>query len=113
MEIRAVGGTVKLDFTDAVITGPTLQIQAEVRGGWLVAGDQAGASRLMPMPWRCMAETVKVRARTRLATSPVSLTDRRISGQTRGGHVVARPAAPGRFRRGGCCAAQRTVPQVG
>ena len=32
MEIRAVGGTAKLDFTDAIITGPTLQIQAEASG---------------------------------------------------------------------------------
>ena len=42
MEIRAVGGTVKLDFTDAVITGPTLQIQAEVRGGRLVLVTKPG-----------------------------------------------------------------------
>ena len=42
MEIRAVGGNVTLDFTDAVITRPTLQIQAEVRGGRLVLADQAG-----------------------------------------------------------------------
>ena len=33
MEIRAVGGTVRLDFTEAVITSPTLQIEAEVRVG--------------------------------------------------------------------------------
>src|SRR5580704_19682041 len=42
MEIRAVGGTVKLDFTDAVITSPTLQIQAEVRGGRLVLVTKPG-----------------------------------------------------------------------
>ena len=36
MEIRAVGGTVKLDFTEAVITGPALQIEAKVRGGNLI-----------------------------------------------------------------------------
>ena len=42
MEIRAVGGTVKLDFTDAVITVPTLHIQAEVRGGRLVLVTRPG-----------------------------------------------------------------------
>ena len=36
MEIRAIGGTVKLDFTKAVITQSTLQINAYVRGGRLV-----------------------------------------------------------------------------
>ena len=33
MEIRVVGGTVKLDLTEAVITGPALRIEAKVRGG--------------------------------------------------------------------------------
>ena len=36
MEIHAVGGAVKRDFADAVITSPTLDIQAEVRGGRLL-----------------------------------------------------------------------------
>ena len=40
--IRAVGGTVKLDFTNAVITQPTLQIQAYVRGGGLVLVTKPG-----------------------------------------------------------------------
>ena len=38
MEIRAVGGSVKLDFTEAVITVPTLRIRTAVRGGRIVAG---------------------------------------------------------------------------
>src|ERR1700761_1093831 len=42
MEIRAVGGTVKLDLTDAVITQPRLQIQAYVRGGALVLVTRPG-----------------------------------------------------------------------
>src|SRR6516225_11567655 len=42
MEIRAVGGTVKLDFTQAVITQPTLRIEAEVRGGNLVLVTRPG-----------------------------------------------------------------------
>lgn len=40
--MRAVGGTVKLDFTDAVITGPVLHIQAEVRGERLVLVTRPG-----------------------------------------------------------------------
>ena len=42
MEIRAVGGTVKLDFTEAVITEPTLQIEAKVQGGSLVLVTKPG-----------------------------------------------------------------------
>jgi Domain of unknown function (DUF1707) len=88
MEIRAVGGTVKLDFTDAVITSPTLQIQAEVRGGWLVLVTKPGIE--------VDADAVavhggKVKVRPEHGwDAPVSLRIE-ISGQTRGGHVVARP----------------------
>jgi len=35
MEIRVASGSVRLDFTEAVITEPTLQIHAEVRSGTL------------------------------------------------------------------------------
>jgi uncharacterized protein DUF1707 len=42
MEIRGSGGSVKLDFTAAVITFPTLDIQAEVRGGRLVLVSRPG-----------------------------------------------------------------------
>lgn len=33
MELKVLGGQVKLDFTEAVITQPVLHIDAEVRGG--------------------------------------------------------------------------------
>ena len=42
MEILAGGGSVKLDFTDAVITHSTLDIQAMVRGGRLVLVTRPG-----------------------------------------------------------------------
>jgi hypothetical protein len=35
MDIKAIGGAVTLDFTEAVITQPLLRITAEVRGGGL------------------------------------------------------------------------------
>ena len=35
MEVRVSSGSVKLDFTDAVVTQPSLQIDAEVRSGQL------------------------------------------------------------------------------
>lgn len=36
IEARVIGGNVKLDFTEAVITYPTLPLDAEVRGGNLI-----------------------------------------------------------------------------
>ncbi len=42
MEIQATGGNVRLDFSQAVITGPVLQIEAEVRGGNFVIVTRPG-----------------------------------------------------------------------
>ena len=42
MEITATGGNVKLDFTEAVITVPTLHIDATVRGGNLILVTRPG-----------------------------------------------------------------------
>jgi hypothetical protein len=88
MEIRAVGGTVKLDFTDAVITSPTLQIQAEVRGGRLVLvtkpGIEVDTDGVVVHGGR-----VKVRPENGWMT-PVRLKVE-VSGEAHGGRVVARP----------------------
>ena len=88
MEIRAVGGTVKLDFTDAVITSPTLQIQAEVRGGRLVLVTKPGIE-VDADDVAVHGGGVKVRPEHGW-DAPVSLKIE-VSGQARGGHVVARP----------------------
>jgi hypothetical protein len=88
MEIRAVGGTVKLDFTDAVITGPTLHIEAEVRGGWLVLVTRPGievdtddvavhGGRVKVRPEHGWKEPARLRIE--------------VSGENRGGRVVVRP----------------------
>ncbi len=88
MEIRAVGGTVKLDFTDAVITSPTLHIKAEVRGGRLVLVTRPGIE--------VDADDVvihggRVRVRPEHGWKvPVTLKVE-VSGEPRGGHMVVRP----------------------
>ena len=88
MGMGAVGGTVNLDFTDAVITCPTLQIQAEVRGGWLVLVTKPGIE-VDANAVAVHGGKVKVRPEHGL-DAPVNLRIE-ISGQARGGHVVARP----------------------
>jgi hypothetical protein len=88
MEIRAIGGTVKLDFTDAIITSPTLHIQAEVRGGRLVLVIRPGID--------VDADDVavyggRVRVRPEYGwKEPVSLKVE-VSGTAHGGRVVVRP----------------------
>jgi hypothetical protein len=88
MEIRAVGGTVTLDLTDAVITHPTLQIQAYVRGGGLVLVTRPGIE-VDTDGIAVRGGTVKIRPRNGWK-EPVRLTVE-VSGENRGGRVTARP----------------------
>ena len=87
MEIRAVGGSVKLDFTEAMITEPTLQINTSVRGGSLVLVTRPGIE--------VDADDVAVRGgsvkvRPDPSSRPVILRIE-VSGEARGGSIVAGP----------------------
>ncbi len=88
MEIRAVGGTVKLDFTNAVITQPTLQIQAYVRGGGLVLVTKPGIE-VDADGITVHGGTVKIRPRNGWK-EPAYLTVE-VAGENHGGRVTARP----------------------
>jgi hypothetical protein len=44
MEVRVTSGVVKLDFTEAVIAQPSLQINAQVRSGQLILVTKPGIS---------------------------------------------------------------------
>jgi hypothetical protein len=87
MEIHSVGGNVKLDFTDAVITQPTLRIEAKRIGGNLVLVTKPGIE-VDADDVRALGGTVKV---------PPAATERpvilrvEISGETWGGNLVVRP----------------------
>lgn len=88
MQIRATGGNVKLDFTEAVITGPTLQVDATMRGGNLIVVIRPGV----------VVDTDDVRMvggsiRTRPARGPKQPLILRVqlAGQAWGGNVVVRP----------------------
>lgn len=88
MEIRASGGSVKLDFTEAVITSPTLDIQADVRGGRLVLVTRPG----IEVDVDDMAvHGGRVRLRPeRVPDEPVRLIIK-LSGEAHGGEVIVRP----------------------
>jgi hypothetical protein len=88
MEIRAVGGTVKLDFTNAVITQATLKIQAHVRGGGLVLVTKPGIE-VDADGITVRGGTVKIRPRDGWK-EPANLTVE-ITGENIGGRVTARP----------------------
>ncbi len=88
MEIRAVGGTVRLDFTEPVITGPTLQIKAAVRGGSLVLVTKPGIE-VDADDVAVRGGSVKVRPGTS-SNRPVILRVE-VSGEARGGSIVAGP----------------------
>jgi uncharacterized protein DUF1707 len=88
MEIRATGGNVKLDFTQAVLTGPTLRIDAKVRGGNLVLVTRPGIE--------IDADGVATRGgnlKVRPARGPKQPAVLRVElvGDAWGGNVVVRP----------------------
>lgn len=88
MEITASGGSVKLDFTDAVITNSTLDIQAAVRGGRLVLVTRPGIEVDVD---DMTARGGRVRVRPeRGPKEPVRLMIK-LSGEAHGGEVVVRP----------------------
>jgi hypothetical protein len=88
MLISAVGGTVKLDFTEAVIIQPTLQIEAEVRGGNLILVTRPGIE--VDTDGVAMhGGTVKVRPHS--GRKPPVILRIEVSGENKGGRMVARP----------------------
>ena len=88
MEIRAVGGTVTLDFTQAVITQPTLQIEAEVRGGNLIMVTRPGIE-VDTDEMVIIGGTLKCRPHP--GPKPPVILRIEVSGENKGGRVVARP----------------------
>jgi Domain of unknown function (DUF1707) len=88
MEIHGAGGSVKLDFTEAVITRPVLQIGLELRGGNLVLVTKPGIEVDFDEV-AVRGGSVKVRPHTG-PERPVILRIE-VSGEVRGGKAVARP----------------------
>jgi hypothetical protein len=90
MEISAVGGSVRLDFTEAVITEPVLRISASVRGGSLTLvtrpGIQVDADEVT-----LIGGSIRNRIRRAGEWNRPVLLRIEVSGQNHGGTIVARP----------------------
>jgi hypothetical protein len=88
MEIQVVGGSARLDFTEAVISEPTLQVDAHVRGGRLLIITRPGivvdAAEVAMVGGRVTVRPVSG------VEPPVILTVE-VSGEIRGGNVLVRP----------------------
>jgi len=82
-----VGGTVKLDLTEAVITGPALRIEAKVRGGNLILLTKPGIE-VDTDGMAVLGGKVKVQ-RSAASKRPVILKVE-VSGEVLGGNMVAR-----------------------
>ena len=88
MQVRFTGGSVTLDFTEAVIVQPSLLIDADVNASWLTLVTQPGVV-VDTGDVAADGSYVKVRAH-RGPEVPVILRIQ-VSGKVTGGHITARP----------------------
>lgn len=96
MEIRAKGGSLTLDFAEAVLANPTLDIDVQMSGGRLLLLTRPGIDVDIDQ-LSARGGRVKVRPEPR-PKEAVSLMIR-ISGVVQGGQVVVRPQRPWRRRK--------------
>jgi hypothetical protein len=93
MEINVAGGNVRLDFTEAVITEPVLQIDADVRGGSLIIITRPGvvvdASEVSMVGGRIIDRSASAPAEA--VTLAVE-----VAGDMRGGNIRIGPPRPPR-----------------
>jgi hypothetical protein len=90
MEVSAVGASVKLDFTDAVITEPVLRINASVRGASLVLVTKPGIE-VDTDDVTLIGGSVSNKARPRATPDQPVLLRVEVSGENHGGTIKARP----------------------
>jgi Domain of unknown function (DUF1707) len=90
MEVSAVGASVRLDFTEAVITEPVLRIDADVYGASLILVTRPGIE-VDTDDVTLIGGSVSNRARPRVRPDQPVLLRVEVSGQNRGGTIKARP----------------------
>ena len=93
LEIEAGSGSVKLDLTQAVISGPTLQIDAMVRSGSLTIVTKPGIEVFMEEV-SVSSGSAKVREPKGVAPVPTVLRVT-VSGSVKSGSITARPPRRG------------------
>jgi Domain of unknown function (DUF1707) len=88
IEAEVVGGSVRLDFTEAVITEPVLKVDAHVRGGRLLIITRPGivvdANEVATVGGR-------VAIRRAAGPEPRTILTVEVSGEIKGGNVRVRP----------------------
>jgi hypothetical protein len=88
IEAQVVGGNVRLDFTEAVITQPTLQVDAHILGGRLLIITRPGVV-VDANEVSMVGGHVAVRRPAKPEPTPILLVE--ISGELRGGNIKVRP----------------------
>jgi hypothetical protein len=88
IEARVRSGQLKLDFTEAVITQPTLQLDAEVRSGHLILITKPG---IVVDADEIVVRSGHVRVRTPWGPDVPEVLRIEVSGKVGSGHFVARP----------------------
>jgi hypothetical protein len=88
MELRVTSGHIKLDFTQAVITQPSLQIDAEVRSGHVILITRPG---IVVDTDDVVVRSGHVRVRAPWGSDVPEVLRIDVSGTVGSGHLVARP----------------------
>jgi Domain of unknown function (DUF1707) len=94
-EVKVGSGSVKLDLTQAVLTGPILQIQATVRSGSLTIVTKPGIEVVMDSV-SVSSGSAKVRQPKEAGSVPTVLRVE-VSGKVSSGSITARPPRRGFF----------------
>jgi hypothetical protein len=89
MEVRVTGGSVTLDFTEAVILQPSLLIDADVSESRLTLVTKPG---IVVDTDEVAAEGSYLKVRTPWGPEVPAILRIQVSGKVSGGHITARPA---------------------
>jgi uncharacterized protein DUF1707 len=93
IEVRVTGGNVTLDFTEAIITLPSLQISAVVAGGNLIVITKPG---VVVDTDEVMVAGGNVKARKQQDAEVPVLLRAEVTGKVIGGNIIVRPPRPPR-----------------
>jgi Domain of unknown function (DUF1707) len=93
MEVRVRSGSTRLDFTHAVVTQPSLEIDAEVRSGALILVTKPGITVDVD---DVAVRSGSIKNRTQWSPTAPAILHIRVSGQVGSGVITVRPPRPPR-----------------